>query len=78
MRMRASCTYAVTAPPGKSFAGDKLLLHLGGDADGVDLPAELAATTKTEGSLLPAGPAALHMIGYTLGRTSGSPPTRAL
>ena len=32
MRMRAWCNYNVTMPDNKSFAGEKLLLHLGNDA----------------------------------------------
>jgi hypothetical protein len=31
MRLRAYCTYAVTMPPGRSFTGERLLVHLGGD-----------------------------------------------
>lgn len=32
MEMRAYCIYEVTVPPGKGFAGEKLLVHLGTDA----------------------------------------------
>jgi hypothetical protein len=32
MSLRAYCTYNVTVPPGKGFAGEKLLIHMGPDA----------------------------------------------